>query len=180
MDLSSQQNKHSGGYWAIRLTRSEQQASRSAGDSVAVVHRHEGLRWGKPGSTWKPCSSGESPWWGRASGLRGVISKYRWPGLFFQSPLSEVPLGRGLQHLRFGKGAPTRHSDRCSLIAMGLHGRVWSRPDSAGARRWGRSKDKRTEPEPGMSEFKMKHFRFVSGGLCGEATPLEVMMSREC
>lgn len=43
-----------------------------------------------------------------------------------------------------------------------------------------RSKDKGTEPEPGMSEFKMKLFRFVSGGLCGEATPLEVMMFSEC
>ncbi|EPY82399.1 Klotho-like protein [Camelus ferus] len=57
---------------------------------------------------------------------------------------------------------------------------MWSRTDSVDARRCGRWKDKEIGPGTGMSEFKMKHFQFVSGGLGEEAKPSEVMKPGEC
>lgn len=59
MALTSQQNKHSGGYWSIRLTRLEPQASHSAGDWAAVPHLDGGLRWGGQKA---PEGTGESLW----------------------------------------------------------------------------------------------------------------------
>lgn len=171
MDLTTQTNTVSGGYLSIRPTRWEPQDSSGVGGVAAVVHleRKEGRRWGEPESMSWSCRVGKSPcveqglWiWGPW----GVLSKCRWPELFLTSPLSEVPLGRWLQHLRFGKGAIPSDSTECTLRNLGYlkecsQGQIqWMQEDEED---WG---TKRIEPEIEMSEFKsleVKHFWFVSG-----------------
>lgn len=124
---------------------------------------------GRPESSWRDW--GEPVGGARASGSKGVNSKCRWPGLSLQSPLSEVPLGRRLQHQRLGKaplpGQPWGYTEECDQGQFPLV-REGEEDQRTGdwARDW-------------SSEFKMKHFGFVSGGLCNAgAMPLGVTMLR--
>lgn len=168
MALTSQQNKHSGGYWSIRLTRLEPQASHSAGDWAAVPHLDGGLRWGGQKA---PEGTGESLWVEQGPQAQRVLIR--------NADDQASPYSPHSPKCPWGDGCSTRGwTRRLSQDSLGVTRKSVIKDSFCWCEKVRKIRGRGTEPET-SSEFKMKHFGFVSGGLCNAgAMPLGVTMLR--
>lgn len=127
---------------------------------------------GKPESLWRACRTGGSYAWSRVSGSGGLgvcFPRADDQAFSSQSPFSEVPLGRWLQHLGFVKGLPWVTLAEHSLRNLGWHVRVQPKTNSVDARRWERTKDKRDwarNRNVRIQELRGEAFSVASGELC--------------